>query len=377
VFIDTNGNVGIGTTGPGAKLELAGNFLFTKEAARTLTIDRTTTAATGGYGLTISPSGAVSGGTNLAGGNLTLTSGISTGNAASDIIFQTSGGGSSGTADKALATVMTIKGSGNVGIGTTGPSEKLDINGSVKVTGNSALSGSQLLLYNDDTVGPSLISHTDSSGKSTGNYYASRWVASAEGQSFQTSPQTAVGTTRTWTTRFMIQSPVYTAGDVGIGGAITNNSTLAGASVVIKSGNVGIGTTSPTNLLSITGQSAKTIWSERMTTAATAGQNLTLRVGGAVVGGTNLNGGSLILAGGISTGTGTSDVQIQTCPAGGSGTSDNTLTTIIQATGSALGFFGHAVAVQQTYTAVSDPPTQAQVTAIRDALINLGLMAAS
>jgi hypothetical protein len=114
-----------------------------------------------------------------------------------------------------------------------------------------------------------------------------------------------------------------------------------------------------------------------MTTAATAGQNLTLRVGGAVVGGTNLNGGSLILAGGISTGTGTSDVQIQTCPAGGSGTSDNTLTTIIQATGSALGFFGHAVAVQQTYTAVSDPPTQAQVTAIRDALINLGLMAAS
>jgi len=42
-----------------------------------------------------------------------------------------------------------------------------------------------------------------------------------------------------------------------------------------------------------------------------------------------------------------------------------------------LGFFNHAPVVQQTFTAVSNPPTQAQVTAIRDAIINLGLMAAS
>lgn len=42
-----------------------------------------------------------------------------------------------------------------------------------------------------------------------------------------------------------------------------------------------------------------------------------------------------------------------------------------------LGFFGVTAAVQQAYTAISDPPTQAEVTAIRDALVNLGLMAAS
>ena len=42
-----------------------------------------------------------------------------------------------------------------------------------------------------------------------------------------------------------------------------------------------------------------------------------------------------------------------------------------------LGFFGATPVVQQAYTAVSDPPTAAQVTAIRDALVNLGLMASA
>ena len=45
--------------------------------------------------------------------------------------------------------------------------------------------------------------------------------------------------------------------------------------------------------------------------------------------------------------------------------------------GSNAGFFGKTPTTQQAFTAVSDPPTQAQVTAIRDALINLGLMASS
>ena len=42
-----------------------------------------------------------------------------------------------------------------------------------------------------------------------------------------------------------------------------------------------------------------------------------------------------------------------------------------------LGFYNATPVVQQTYTAVSNPPTQAEVTAIRDALVNLGLMASS
>lgn len=45
------------------------------------------------------------------------------------------------------------------------------------------------------------------------------------------------------------------------------------------------------------------------------------------------------------------------------------------ATTDAIGFYGVAPAAQQSYTAVSNPPTQAEVTAIRNALVNLGLMA--
>jgi len=52
-------------------------------------------------------------------------------------------------------------------------------------------------------------------------------------------------------------------------------------------------------------------------------------------------------------------------------------TKIGTATNQKLGFYNVTPVVQQAYTAVSDPPTQAEVTAIRDALVNLGLMASS
>jgi len=52
-------------------------------------------------------------------------------------------------------------------------------------------------------------------------------------------------------------------------------------------------------------------------------------------------------------------------------------TKIGTATNQKLGFFNATPVVQQAFTAVSDPPTQAEVTAIRDALVNLGLMAAA
>jgi Chaperone of endosialidase len=101
------------------------------------------------------------------------------------------------------------------------------------------------------------------------------------------------------------------------------------------SGDVGIGTTAPDVLLSLDGQSARTIDVIRETTASTAGNNLTVQAGGAVSGGTNLGGGSLIISSGISTGNNTSNVQIQTYPPGSSGTADNSALTVltISATG--------------------------------------------
>lgn len=106
----------------------------------------------------------------------------------------------------------------------------------------------------------------------------------------------------------------------------TSNTMVLGNSSItttLMNGNVGIGTISPTNLLSLDGTTARTIWMERNTTAATAGQGLTLSSGGAIAGTADLAGGDLTLKSGISTGTGTSSIHFYTATAGLTGTLDN------------------------------------------------------
>ena len=63
----------------------------------------------------------------MAGGDLTLKSGISTGTGSSAIHFFTASAGSTGTADNAPTEKVTILNNGNVGIGTTGPGAKLHV----------------------------------------------------------------------------------------------------------------------------------------------------------------------------------------------------------------------------------------------------------
>lgn len=78
----TTDNVGIGTATLTYDLTLDGDT-----AAQTIAMARETTAATAGRDLTIQAGGARSGGTNLAGGNLILKSGQSTGDGTSNIYF--------------------------------------------------------------------------------------------------------------------------------------------------------------------------------------------------------------------------------------------------------------------------------------------------
>ena len=62
----------------------------------------------------------------------------------------------------------------------------------------------------------------------------------------------------------------------------------------------------------------------RHTTAGQAGNNLTIKVGGAASGATDAVGGNLILESGVSTGTGSSNIIFETAAEGSSGTTDRT-----------------------------------------------------
>jgi hypothetical protein len=81
---------------------------------------------------------------NIAGGNLELVSGDSTGNAGSNITFSTPTPGASGKTLRTPDQKMIIQGDGKVGIGTGAPSELLEVNGNVKATAFISTSDARL-----------------------------------------------------------------------------------------------------------------------------------------------------------------------------------------------------------------------------------------
>jgi len=137
----------------------------------------------------------------------------------------------------------------------------------------------------------------------------------------------------------------YQAIGLGANTAVIGNSSITLTAI---QGNLGLGTTAPTNLLSLGGNAARTFWLERHTTSNTAGNILTITAGGATSGATDKAGGALVLQGGLSTGSAESGVTIQGCVAGASGTTDGTQTTAIQVLGNKIGFFTATPVVQQT-----------------------------
>jgi hypothetical protein len=146
VDIDTtNSRVGIGTTSPSNILSLGGG------AAQTFWMERNTTSNTAGNGLTVQASGATSGATNKNGGNLTLSSGISTGSGTSNINFNVFPGTAGSTTDNTATTAMTITGAGYVGIGTTAPLRALNVVGSFGL--GSSLTNAGVAMQTNSGVG--------------------------------------------------------------------------------------------------------------------------------------------------------------------------------------------------------------------------------
>jgi len=151
--LDTSGNLGIGTASPGSKLDVAGRIAATNSQAFVFN------GTTGTYG-SFQYNGTIVGDVGTA--NQVMSGGANTdfavsSRAATALVLGTN------TVER-----MRISSSGNVGVGTASPTEKLDVNGTVKAT---LFSGSGASLTN--LPAPAALSTASGSAPS---YSARAWV---------------------------------------------------------------------------------------------------------------------------------------------------------------------------------------------------------
>ncbi|HJP96673.1 MAG TPA: hypothetical protein VJ843_04880 [Candidatus Saccharimonadales bacterium] len=98
-----------------------------------------------------------------------------------------------------------------------------------------------------------------------------------------------------------------------------------------QNGRLAIGTGSTTGSadgITMGGEVDRSLFVARRTASGGVGHNLTVQSGGAFLGDTNKDAGSLILSTGSSTGTGTASVQVKVAKSGTSGSTDNAPTTV-------------------------------------------------
>ena len=271
----TGANVGIGTTAPATKLEVAGNPTTFNDLDALAIMSNDTDA------YNASPLSGIGFGTkyNVA-GDMSLLGGISVGkentttaNRASFLVLHTSI--ANGTVDGKVRIAST----GNVGIGTDAAASKLCINGGLHVGGDSDAGDNNLLVDGTATIGT--YNTTDSNIK-TGSlelqpyalnngfltencYYNGGWkyratgyaglfyFTSGEGQFrfFDTGVAGAALPNSGTTTQFK----VHDDGTVALGGTMADSAgTYTGAKMYVGAdGNVGIGTLAPLSELCING----------------------------------------------------------------------------------------------------------------------------
>jgi len=258
VRVDASGNVGIGTTSPSVPLDV--KTITTNNVANFSSTGSTTTVVIDG---TAYAGGGVNGnsvlrlvkGTNASNAAISFANGstdvwdVGTGlvGTTDNLVFYTPATGSAVmTLEKngAVANTLYLK-QGNIGIGTTTPGSALEVNGvgnfSSGIITGASVTGTGAIRLNQGVFqafnGSSWLTITNGSGSST------QWVTSASNIYF-TGGNVGVGTT----------SPGNTLSVQGVLN-VTSQNTRNGDLFVASSGNVGIGTTNPQNSLHINSSS--------------------------------------------------------------------------------------------------------------------------
>ncbi len=358
---DTNNRLGIGTTTPGEKLSIkSGNLSFSNSDSASVSQGIIKFAAPSSP---LAYAG-IEGKTNSGGYNQV------------DLILSTGYGGGSDERMRILATT------GNVGIGTTAPGFKLDVSGVTRINPTETTNPYGMLIAGSvDRSGGGearpvsalqittalLPENGAAPGRSIYGLYANlgtmTGINAAANNNFADIAITPATVSTPGGGNLANHMGLYI--DAAPAGGLNNYAIYNTAGTVyLGNGNVGIGTVLPTNLLSLGGTAARTIWMERNTTAATAGQGLTLHAGGAIAGTADLAGGNLTLSSGISTGSGSSSIIFQAASAGISGTTDRTPATAMTITGSVVTINGSlATPYAQTKTVAKSGGDYTTITA--------------
>ncbi len=251
IYITNTGNVGIGTTAPSYKLDVNGDVRI-----GTLSSGSTDTVVTHSSGVLQSRTidSRVWGSTLLDGSSLTanyLTKVSDSNTLVNSLVFD------NGT---------------NVGIGTTSPSYKLDVNGDIfgtnlRTSGDLYIAGTALSANTTTTSGASLVGLFDDSM----NYISGNTNVQSAIKQLDTAIGSVSGSAGGWTDDGTVVRLTTITDRVGIGTTSPNANTklgiLGGVAIgsqtysdaqaptngLIVEGNVGIGTTSPQQKLSVVG----------------------------------------------------------------------------------------------------------------------------